>query len=182
MTKRNDETRCDSSERVEAWQLSRSVSLEAKRKGARRREMPPARRDRAKRSEAKNGAKEELSAELPKASRKLHVCACSGPQPAGGFSAETIPAGLAARRRLMSASGGPRTPESAGSKAEDGCHEQAQVLYSKATSEQQRKMRLRCGRNCALQNSRCYATSVTLQREAGCAPGKEKQAQVLGKL
>ena len=139
MTKRNDETKCDSSERVEAWQLSRSVSLGAKRKGARRREMPPARRDRAKRSEAKNGAKEELSAELPKACRKLHICACSGPQPAGGFSAETIPAGLAARRRLMSASGGSRTPESAGSKAEDGCPEQAQVLYSKATTEQQRK-------------------------------------------
>ena len=139
MTKRNDETRCDSSERVEAWQLSRSVSLGAKRKGARRREMPPARRDRAKRSEAKNGAEEELSAELPKACRKLHVCACSGPQPAGGFSAEAILAGLAARRRLMSASGGSRTPESAGSKAEDGCPEQTQVLYSKATTEQQRK-------------------------------------------
>ena len=71
MTKRNDETRCDSSERVEAWQLSRSVSLKAKRKGARRREMPPARRDRAKRSEVKNGAKEELSAELPK---RLESC------------------------------------------------------------------------------------------------------------
>ena len=26
-------------------------------------------------------------------------------------------------------------------------------------------LQLRCGRNCAIQNSRCYATSVTLQRE-----------------
>ena len=31
----------------------------------------------------------------------------------------------------------------------------------------------------AIQNSPCYATSVTLQREAGCVPGKKKQAQVL---
>ena len=135
MTKRNDETRCDSSERVEAWQLSRSVSLEAKRRGARRREMPPARRDRAKRSEAKNGAKEELSAELPKRIESCIFALVRGPQPAGGFSAEAIPAGLAARRRLVSASGGSRTPESAGSKAEDGCPEQAQVLHSKTTTQ-----------------------------------------------
>ena len=52
--------------------------------------------------------------------------------------------------------------------------EQIAVYFSDA-----HPLRLRCGRNCALQNSRCYPTSVTLQREAGCAPGKKKQAQVL---
>ena len=41
------------------------------------------------------------------------------------------------------------------------------------------QMRLRCGRNHALQNSPSYISSVTLQREAGCAPRKKKRTQVL---
>ena len=49
--------------------------------------------------------------------------------------------------------------------------EQIAVYFSDAPP-----LQLRCGRNRTMQNSSCYATSVSLQREAGCAPGKKKQA------
>ena len=48
--------------------------------------------------------------------------------------------------------------------------EQIAVYFSDAPP-----LQLRCGRNCAIQNSSCYATSETLQQEAGCEPGKKKQ-------
>ena len=53
-------------------------------------------------------------------------------------------------------------------------------IFRKHESQKLYKNRLWCGRNRTIQNSRCYATSVTLQREAGCTPGKIRQAQTNG--
>ena len=53
--------------------------------------------------------------------------------------------------------------------------EQIAVYFSDAPP-----LQLQSVRNCTMQNSRYYATSVSLQREAGSAPKKKKQAQTNG--